>query len=78
MNCRCKPSWLTSVSQPISAETAVSEPCPCCGAGVGCRCGGAGWITTKSTSGIQDRERTWVDVCPARLELQLSIEGAAM
>ncbi len=65
MTCGCKPKWLSSVSEPVAAETAVSVPCPCCGAGIGCRCigGTAGWLRNKKP----DERVAWVDVCPVRI-----------
>lgn len=67
MTCGCSPRWLTSISEPVSAEDAVSRRCPCCGAAVGRRCVGgvAGWLPGK-----RDARVAYVDVCPARLERQ--------
>lgn len=66
--CGCAPKWLSSVSEPIGAEEAVKQPCPCCGASTGKRCAGgsAGWLDDAHT-------RAFVDVCPARLEIQRSL-----
>jgi len=68
MTCGCPPRWLTSVSVPVTAEAAVAHPCPCCGAGIGCRCvgGSAGWV--DKAKGV-----AFVDVCPARLETQRTL-----
>jgi predicted RNA-binding Zn-ribbon protein involved in translation (DUF1610 family) len=68
LTCGCAPKWLTSASQPVTAEAAVEQPCPCCGAVSGKRCAGgtAGWLDAART-------RAWVDVCPGRLEIQRSL-----
>lgn len=65
LTCGCAPKWLTSFSQPVSAEEAVAAPCPCCGAGAGKRCvgGSAGYVD-------EARTRAFVDVCPGRLEVR--------
>lgn len=75
MICGCRPRWLTTLSEPIGAEQAVTRPCPCCGAEAGRRCmgGTAGWLPDRP-----GRDRAaWVDVCPARLEAQQTMELAA-
>jgi hypothetical protein len=73
IECGCHARWLTSVSQPVSAEQAVAKACPCCGAPAARRCigGVAGWLPGKQG------ERAYVDVCPARLEVQATLELVA-
>lgn len=68
LTCGCAPKYLTTVSVPVTAENAVKQPCPCCGAAAGKRCAGgtAGWLDAAHT-------RAWVDVCPGRLEVQRSL-----
>jgi hypothetical protein len=70
VKCGCRPVWLTSLSVPVSAEDAVSIDCPCCGAPKGKRCrgGAAGWLPGKLEQGA-----AYVDVCPARLEVQAKL-----
>lgn len=78
MICGCPPRWLTSVSQPVSAEAAVAHPCPCCHAAVGKRCvgGTAGYLPgpkTRDPDTPPARGPAYVDVCPARLEVQRTL-----
>lgn len=69
MRCGCPPKWLTSDSQPITAEEAVERSCPCCEAPSGKRClgGTSGWLPPRRAGG---KRIAFVDVCPARLEVQ--------
>lgn len=70
--CACGPGgrrFTTSISEPVSAEAAIAQPCPCCGAPAGKRCVGAlaGWLPNTPRGA---ERRAYVDLCPARLELQ--------
>lgn len=73
LECGCAPRWLTSVSEPVTAEQAVEKRCPCCEAPAGRRCVGgvAGWLPDKRG------KRAHVDVCPARIEVQATLELVA-
>jgi hypothetical protein len=67
---------LTSVSVPVTAEEAVKQPCPCCGAPAGKRChgGSAGWLPQAGRAGqALGERRAFVDVCPGRLEVQRTL-----
>lgn len=63
--------WLTSVSEPVSAEEAVTSPCPKCSASSGKACvgGGSGWISPQTLPAGAE-PRAWVMVHVERLEVQ--------
>jgi hypothetical protein len=72
MSCTCTLAtrqWLTSISEPTTAEAAVGRACPCCGAPAGKRCAGAlaGWLPNTPRGA---ERRAYVFVCRARLEVQ--------
>jgi hypothetical protein len=75
--CGCAPQWLTTVSQPITAEEAVAEPCRCCEAPARRRCigGRSGWLPQDLKR--PGERRAHVQVCPARLALDLVAAGAS-
>lgn len=79
--CGCVPRWLTEISVPVPVTTPMARPCTCCEAAAGKRCvgGAAGFLPApRNFAGAYGTDQmAYADLCPARLEGQLSLGGVA-
>ena len=71
--CGCVVVFITDASKVVDFEAVVNQGCRCCGAGERKKCIGAG--AGRFEANQKRPAFAFADVCPARLEVQQSLDA---